>query len=329
VSPTCKNAAGMSANHGKVAQVTRQQEALALADELIADIDLSRGSVPKHLLKARRLARLIGDEDAQRWIGYEIEGVPDTFGGNEWMWEAGRWTDRKKDQGYRVPASDLEATRAGAEAARAALAGISLSGDSLIPVMRDHTATIHSYTSEATHMSRILGAVDAQVYRYASDVYAELQFSEIQVSLFEESQTAVDATYAAMAGSALKKIESINDRLGTNDDEAISQAMTTCRRLIDAVADHVFPARDEPYDLNGQKRDVKQNNVLNRINAHVHTVGVAGGRATRLRRSLEDIYGRVSKGVHDDVDGHEARYLFLTTYVTLGEVLTLSGSQEG
>jgi hypothetical protein len=115
-----------------------------------------------------------------------------------------------------------------------------------------------------------------------------------------------------MAGSALKKIESINERLGTNEDEAISQAMSTCRRLIDAVADDVFPARDEPYDLNGQKRDVKQNNVLNRINAYLHSVGVTGGRATRLRRSLEDIYGRVSKGVHDDVNGHEARYLFLT-----------------
>jgi hypothetical protein len=26
--------------------------------------------------------------------------------------------------------------------------------------------------------------------------------------------------------------------------------------------------------------------------------------------------------VHSEVDGHEARYLFLTTYVLLGEILT-------
>jgi hypothetical protein len=62
--------------------------------------------------------------------------------------------------------------------------------------------------------------------------------------------------------------------------------------------------------------------VLNRINAFIHTCGVRGGRADRLRRSLSDIYGRVSTGVHADVDGHEARYLFLTTYVLLGEILT-------
>ena len=173
-------------------------------------------------------------------------------------------------------------------------------------------------------MSKILGAVDAEVYQYAGDVYAELQFSEIQASLFQESQEAVDATFATMAGSALTKIESINERLGNDEAEAISQAMTTCRRLIDAVADHVFAAREEPYSLNGQALIVKQPNVLNRINAYLHGVGVTGGRADRLRRNLADTYGRVSKAVHDDIDGHEARYLFLTTYVTMGEVLTLA-----
>jgi hypothetical protein len=104
--------------------------------------------------------------------------------------------------------------------------------------------------------------------------------------------------------------------------------MTTCRRLIDAVADHVFPAQDEPYSLGDQGLSVKQNNVLNRINAYLHRAGVTGGRADRLRRSLADIYGRVSKAVHDDIDGHEARYLFLTAYVTLGEVLTLPGPTD-
>jgi AbiTii len=313
----------MAANHGKVAAVNRQQEALALAEEVMTDVELSRGAVDKHVLKAMRLARLMRDEEAQRWLGYEIEGVPGDAGGKAWMSQTKRWTNQDEGLGYWMPASQLEATRAGAEAARAAQTGVSLSGDMLFPIMRERSATIASYTAEATAMSKILGAVEARVYRYASDMYSELQFSEIQASLFEESQRAVDVTFARMAGSALKKIQSINERLGANEDEAISQAMTTCRRLIAAVADHVFPAQDEPYDLGGQELNVKQSAVINRINAYLHTSGVTGGRAARLRRTLQDIYDRVSKGVHDDVDGHEARYLFLASYVTLGEVLTL------
>jgi len=200
---------------------------------------------------------------------------------------------------------------------------VSLSGELITIAMRERSQLMSSYAASAAAMSKVLASIDAQIYRYAGDVYAELQFSEIQASLFEDSRTAVDATFATMAGAALKKVDSISERLAANDAEAVSQAMSTCRRLIDAVADHVFPGSDDPYDLNGQTLNVKQNAVLNRINAFVHTRGVRGGRADRLRRGMSDVYGRVSTGVHLDVDGHEARYLFLSTYVLLGEVLTL------
>lgn len=68
---------------------------------------------------------------------------------------------------------------------------------------------------------------------------------------------------------------------------------------------------------------MKQGNVLNRLSAYVHSRGVSGGRADRLRRALFDLYGRVSTGVHANVDGLEARYVFLTTYIVLGELLDL------
>jgi AbiTii len=302
----------------------KQQEALTLAEDLMADIEFSRTTVDKHVLKAMRLARLLGDDEAQRWLGYEIHGVPATDEGHEWMTRVRRWTDQDAATGYWSPTAEMEAHRNGAQAARDALGGaVSLSGDYVTTAMRERSQSIGKYTSSVTAMTKVLAAVDSEIYRYASDVYAELQFSEIQADLFQQSQEKVDAVFAAMAGSALKKIESINERLRRDDAEAVSQAMTTCRRLIDSVADHVFPAKEEPYKIGDQELVVKQNNVLNRINACLHTLGVTGGRADRLRRSLSDIYGRVSKAVHDDVDGHEARYLFLTTYVTLGEVLTV------
>jgi hypothetical protein len=100
--------------------------------------------------------------------------------------------------------------------------------------------------------------------------------------------------------------------------------MSTCRRLIDAVADAKFPATEEPYkQLGDQPLSVNEANVLNRLNAYIHLHGIAGGRAARLRRSLSDIYGRVSTAVHADIDPHEARHVFLATYVLLGEILTL------
>jgi hypothetical protein len=38
-----------------------------------------------------------------------------------------------------------------------------------------------------------------------------------------------------------------------------------------------------------------------------------GDRAVRIRQTLAGVYSRTSKGVHSDVDAHDARYVFLTT----------------
>jgi len=50
----------------RVHTVNRQQDALALAEGLMADVELSQTSIAKHVLKAMRLARLMRDDVAQQ-----------------------------------------------------------------------------------------------------------------------------------------------------------------------------------------------------------------------------------------------------------------------
>jgi hypothetical protein len=65
--------------------VTRQQEALGLATEVIADFELSRTTTVQRPLKTLRVARLLDDLDAQRWVNYEQTGVPNNEDGRRWM----------------------------------------------------------------------------------------------------------------------------------------------------------------------------------------------------------------------------------------------------
>lgn len=51
--------------------------------------------------------------------------------------------------------------------------------------------------------------------------------------------------------------------------------------------------------------------------------GISKGRRDRLSRTLHDIWERASAGDHSDIDVTEARYLFLQTYIVLGELLAL------
>lgn len=311
---------------GTVGPVNRHEEALELANELLADIELSRTSPSKHVLKAARIARLLDDAAAKTWLGFELDGVPGTPDGLAWMTTTGRWIDEGERNGYWQATPALEAARDNARSVVEAHSGpVSLSGDMITIAMRERSQTIGRAASDMNAADRVLASVESHVYRYASDVHTELTYSQVQADLFEASRETVDATLAGMAGDALQSVKSISERLNSGDETAVSQAMTTCRQLIDAVADHVFPPSDEPYRLGEQDLAVKASHVLNRLQAHVHRSGATGGHAARLRRTMSDVYGRVSASVHrsDGVDVQEARYLFLAVYTTLGEILTL------
>ncbi len=304
--------------------MTRQAEALKLAEELLADIELSRISAEQCVLKGTRLARFMADEDAQVWLRCELHGY-DTSSPrwNELMTMTGRWSDDEKTKGYTSPLSALQGVLQAERDKLAAMQSTSLSGDYIVPAQNARFLQLNASTSTISRFSGIISGVMAALHDFVTRCYYELLFSEIQADLFPSAQSEIDARLAPMMGNILSKIDVINERLRTGDAEAISHAMTTCRRLIDATADALCPATTGTAEIDGQEVAMAQSNVLNRLNSYAFKSGATKGRRDRIRRSLSDIYGRVSKGVHEDVTPMEARFVFLQTYLILGELVTL------
>lgn len=56
---------------------SRRADALALAEELLSDIELARLGSTEIVRKASRLARLTDDSEAMEWLAYEIIGYGD------------------------------------------------------------------------------------------------------------------------------------------------------------------------------------------------------------------------------------------------------------
>ncbi|MDG4666057.1 hypothetical protein [Mycobacterium sp. 236(2023)] len=114
--------------------------------------------------------------------------------------------------------------------------------------------------------SGICGQVVATIYDMVMEIYHALLFSELQATLFADTQIRVDGSLSAASGSALDEIERVSDRLRDGDPESVSQALTTCRRLIDSCADHLFPAQADQYLIGvGVPLKVGQQQVLNRL----------------------------------------------------------------
>ena len=309
-----------------IAFVGRQEQALRVAEEVLADIELERLKASEIALKASRVARLVGHEELIEFLRYERSGYPLDGTANEWIDRTGRWSSQEESKFYPLSIAKVEAQIAAAQQAVEALqGGGNYSGDAALLASREHDTRIGSHTTAAATWSGISGQVIATVYEMVVEIYHELLFSELQATLFADTQTKVDGSLSAASGSALDKIERVSDRLRDGDPESVSHALTTCRRLIDSCADHLFPDQPEPYAIGEEVTlNVGQQNVLNRLQAYAYQCGCPKSRRDRLRRTLSDLYGRCSAGTHAEVTVDEARFVFLQTYVVLGEILTLS-----
>jgi hypothetical protein len=117
---------------------------------------------------------------------------------------------------------------------------------------------------------------------------------------------------ATRAGEVLSQIPAAINRLSEGDKEGVSQALTTCRRILETFADF------------GNTLKLDASKHQNRINAYIAQRTESSSRRQRLRQNLSNLFDRVSTGVHNDVTPEEAFSLFLNTYLFLGEVLQVS-----
>lgn len=300
---------------------------LTLSRELLDDIELDRIASDKLLLKASRLARLAGSEEIRKWIGFEMQGYHSSDElALRYMTLTGRWTDYEEKKGFWGPLAQQEASIETLKARIEATKLGSMSGENMVFVVdrlnRSHSNLSTSIMQLSGVRSRVLGLI----HKFVSGVYYERQFADVAASTFEAYKKDVDALIAESAGEVLVKIPSVIARLREKDDEAVSQALTTCRRILEGFADAILPPSDETYELGGNKLSLDAGKHQNRINVYIAQRTESSSRRTRLRQNISNLFDRVSTGVHKDVTAEEAYSLFLNVYLFLGEILNLGAT---
>ena len=296
-----------------------------LADEVLRDIELSTLPADQLVLKASRLARMANSPNLLEFLNFELRGYTRTEVGEAYLAATDRWVDKEKGTAWYGGLGTIEGNIQSYEAKLRGLQIPSLSGDyvniAILGIRQDMAATANLVAKFRSIRSKAL----AILHTYVTEIHYEAEFSTRQETIFESARLRVDALLAPVAKDALSQIDSIYQRLGSQDPEAVSQALTTCRRLIDAFADAVFAPQDQPREVEGVGPvTLGPQQHLNRVNAYVQDHTDSKGRRDRLRRRLADLYSRVSTGVHTEVSPDEARFLFLDTYLMLGEILSLA-----
>lgn len=303
---------------------SKSQHILELAKEIIDEIELSKYDPQSILLKTTRLARYVDNEEIRNWLRFEMQGytINDPIS-IKFMTKTGRWTNQEKNEGYWFPLSQIETALVSQDNKLKSYRIPDSSSQYALSVVGEVMKQMNETARLISTLGGIKSRIISLIHDFATNVYYEKIFDNLSESIFDNYKNEIDLLISINAGDIIEQIPSVIARLSDSDKESISQALSTCRRIIDSFANHIMPPSDETINVGGNELSLKADKTLNRLNAFVHLNSNSDSRKKKIRQNLQNLYERVSAGIHSDVDAQEARNLFFNVYLVLGEIITL------
>jgi hypothetical protein len=324
--------------------MSRINEARNVAKELLESLETSQVSVDKILMKAKRLARLMRDADAQVWLDLETRGYPDNFIftelGNcqQYAKRGGRITPDGKY--YLVSLPNLEAQIKSDEAIVDGFRTSKYSTSAKDYVEAGATSQLNSGQIQlqiaqkdtyANNQSLFISMKSA-IHNYATDVFLAIELGDVAQDIFEDAREKVDVFVRVNCPKAAEQLIAINERMQENLPESRSAALTSCRRLLMTVADAIFPPQPDDWkDSKGKLRKVGTEEYKNRLLAFADrridsnsSYSILTSEIEHLSARVDAVYEKVSKGVHTEVSTDEARLAVIQTYLFIGEIARLN-----
>jgi hypothetical protein len=327
------------------------REALALSEEILRNIELGELPLANIALKVSRLARLLNDFPYQKVIEYEASGYPSTPNGvvpeiYKLAVLAGREYQQKDSQSgvikkyiYMDSIEELEQELKSFEASLAAARDHDVSVSSANPnqivwnpvgnkVERD---TIRTSVGRARQR---LSARRSFIYSYVLRRHSELKFSGIADDIFSRIREKVDSSIGKKVPEGVQKLAAVYENLQPENSEDWSNAVHSCRRILQDLADAIYPARTEAViEINGREKVIKlgPENYINRLIAVVeeHATSerfseIVGSHLKFIGNRLDSVFKAAQKGSHAKiVTREEADRYVVYTYLVTGDILSL------
>jgi hypothetical protein len=138
-----------------------------------------------------------------------------------------------------------------------------------------------------------------------------------------------------MIPDAVQRLSAAYENLRSDNPEDWSNAVHSCRRILQDLADAVFPPRDEERTVNvdGKTQSIKlgKEHYINRIMAFVQDSSdskrfeeLVGSHLAFLGNRIDSVFHAAQKGSHGTiVRREEADRYVVYTYLLVGDILSL------
>jgi hypothetical protein len=324
---------------------SRRETALALAEEILSDVELSRIPATQIVRKASRLARLMDDIDGVEWLSQEVSGFE--FKNGKLTASGAKAAKRSRRQSRYDPEtsserywtqninrlqSDVDAGRIYLQAAADPDVSISSANPhQIVQSPRGNTQERISMFKSIRAGEELIGKIVGAIYSYVSTKEIELRFGAALEDAFSTVRNEVDARIARLAPSAATKLAAALESASSGNPEHWANAASACRRLLKAIADEL---RKPGEPVNG--RPMTDDKYINRlIDWIVNQTSLGGTLKDVITADLEDFGNRIDafddaghKGAHAEVTKYEASRFITGAYLLIGDILNLWAEVE-
>jgi len=178
----------------------------------------------------------------------------------------------------------------------------------------------------STARFEILERIRIYVFDFLVRTESELVIGDVVTQVLARHRVTVDELLNQVAPDLRDKLAAALRSAQDGDTESRSHVLTTCRRVIEKVADHLYPPSDAPHmSANGVERPVGKGQYRNRILAAVEERSTAQrafvAAMDELAARLDLLDELTQKGVHDDVTEQEMEFGLVQTYLLAGELI--------
>jgi hypothetical protein len=331
--------------------VTRTSDALALAEETLRELELGAGALTPIVLRCLRLARLLDNVEAEAWLRLELrgyrEGVGVDYGWEKYLIWSGRQSSKTPEGQQLYWFAPIEEIESELDVARNDLQALQLIPTSLTESGSGQKSILAQSTAEKIlssilvqrelkasmirRWSHVLACVRGALEDWLAQVVVQLRYGAVVETAFQRSKVRFDAFLSTHAPDVARRLAAAYQRAYSDDPEEWSQALTSCRRALKALADGVYPpTEDQP-----SRHPLTDEHYKNRLVQFASDRLASESQRGLIVAEIESVMQRVdalndlaSKGVHSDVDERDLELTVVHTYLLAGELLQLLPESE-
>lgn len=198
-------------------------------------------------------------------------------------------------------------------------------------VAKDYDAAAAKLLPLRRQLEDVIERVKQMVHDFLIETERQIESGQRRPHTFDRGRDYIEQALRSRAPEALDKFQAAEESLDRGKPEDLAHALTSCRRMIKALADALYPATgDVITGEDGRERVMTDDAYRNRL-LQFASERLGSTHNDLVKEALRSLGARLqrlnelsSKGVHDEVDRVEAETCVMWTYLTAADILRIA-----